>query len=332
MRIVQYAIFHCPFRIAHFTFPIDPRGLPAHTIPMLHLSHITKRFGPMTALDSVSLRVQAASVHGLLGENGAGKSTLMNILFGLLRPDSGTITLSGIPVTIRSPRIAQSLGIGMVHQHFKLVPTLTVAENFALSLHASVRQMKQRAAAWRTQLQWDVPLDTRIHRLSVGQQQRVEIIKALLATEGCHQWHGRPAHDQTSAGRRRHACPILILDEPTAVLTPQETAELFAAVRRLKESGAAIIFITHKLAEVRQICDSITILRRGKVVHDGPLAEITPEAMAERMVGAAVELPHLDRSAPHSAFSIQHSAFSSPHSAPSTQHSALTLTNLFAEC
>jgi len=258
---------------------------------MLQLSNITKRFGPLTALDAVSLRLDPASVHGLLGENGAGKSTLMNILFGLLRPDSGSITIHGQPVAIRSPRIAQSLGIGMVHQHFKLVPTLTVAENFSLSLHAPLRQIKARAAVWQSQLQWQLPLDTRIDRLSVGQQQRVEIIKALLATDCGTAFPGGGPPGGSPVPQR-----TLIFDEPTAVLTPQETAELFAAIGRLRDGGAAIIFISHKLAEVQKICDTVTILRRGRHIHSGPAGGITPAAMTQMMVGEAVESPTLNRS------------------------------------
>jgi len=243
---------------------------------MIELLNITKHFGPLLALDNVSLRIDSAQIHGLLGENGAGKSTIMNILFGLLKPDAGSIRINNHEVRIPSPRIAQSLGIGMVHQHFKLVPTLTVAENFALSLATSVRKIRPLAAQQLEQLHWPIPLNTRIENLSVGQQQRVEITKALLAIT-----------------RSNSNSRTLILDEPTAVLTPQETTELFTALAALKQSNTAIVFISHKLAEVQRICDTITILRRGKLILTAPTQTLTPSEMAEKMVGSKVELPRL---------------------------------------
>jgi ABC-type uncharacterized transport system ATPase subunit len=258
---------------------------------LIEMLHITKRFGAVPALDDVSLVIEPGRVHGLLGENGAGKSTLMNVLFGLLAPDEGAIRVGGEAVRIHSPRAAQALGIGMVHQHFKLVPTLSVLENLALALHQSVRNIRAVAQECMEQLHWAVPLAARIEDLSVGQQQRVEIIKALLAA--------RPATTKaaTHAGTRP-AGRALILDEPTAVLTPQETGELFAALETLKSAAGgntAIIFISHKLAEVQKVCDTVTILRRGKVIHTGPCRELSAAAMAEKMVGSAIELPRLAR-------------------------------------
>ena len=251
---------------------------------------ITKRYGPVAALESVSLRIEPGQVHGLLGENGAGKTTLMNVLFGLTHAEGGSIRLSGREVRITSPRVAAELGIGMVHQHFKLVPTLTVAENLALVLRSSVRAARGRAKEWLAILPWDVPLERRVESLGVGAQQRVEILKALLPTV---------SQERGGAGGR-----TVILDEPTAVLTPQEARELFVAIDKLRKAGHAIVFISHKLAEVQGLCDTVTILRRGKHVHTGPAAELTPAAMSLMMVGAAVEMPTLQRrheDAPHAS-------------------------------
>jgi general nucleoside transport system ATP-binding protein len=241
---------------------------------MLELAAITKSFGPVTALSGVTLTARPAEIHGLLGENGAGKSTLMNILFGLIRPDSGSISVDGEVTSIASPRSAGQLGIGMVHQHFKLVPTLTVLENFLLPLQNGLgllhrKRMLARLRELFARLHWPVDPDARLETLSVGQQQRVEIAKAL-ATGG----------------------KILILDEPTSVLTPQESTELFTALRTLAHDGTTIIFISHKLAEVRQICTALTILRRGQVVHTGRMDELTDAQIAEKMIGGTLALPH----------------------------------------
>ena len=243
---------------------------------MITLTGIGKRFAGVTALEGVSLTFAAGQVHGLLGENGAGKSTLMNILFGMLQPDAGTIAIDGIDgvvTRIRSPRAACRLGIGMVHQHFKLVPTLSVVDNLALALDASFgrvdrtvwrARIHQRAAA----LRWTVDADARIENLSVGQQQRVEILKALLAIEA-------------SGAKNR----TLILDEPTAVLAPQEIDELLSAVRALAADGVAVVYISHKLAEIASVCTVVSVLRRGRLVHQGPANE-SPERLAELMIGS----------------------------------------------
>jgi simple sugar transport system ATP-binding protein len=251
---------------------------------LIELLHISKRFGALAALDDVSLAIPPRRILGLLGENGAGKSTLMHVLFGMLRAE-GTIRVRGNAARIRSPRAAQRLGIGMVHQHFKLVPTLTAVENFALFLGgwlARSAKVQGTAEQWLARLQWRVPLNVAVGDLAVGQQQRIEIIKALMGIQ-----------------RRRAGGGTLILDEPTAVLTPQETQELFVAMRALRDSGNAVVFISHKLNEVRQICDDIAILRRGKLVHAGPAAGLSPEAMAEKMVGTRVEMPVLRREDAH---------------------------------
>ncbi|HVX85739.1 MAG TPA: ATP-binding cassette domain-containing protein [Phycisphaerae bacterium] len=243
---------------------------------MLEMRHIFKSFGRLRVLEDVTLAFAPGRVHGLLGENGAGKSTLMNILFGLMAADAGEIVVDGRAVRIGSPRAAQALGIGMVHQHFKLVPTLSTAENLALAMRERPGAVGLRAEAWLERLGWKLPLQVAAGKLSVGQQQRAEILKALLTT------------DRTAQGKSGRT---LILDEPTAVLTPQEVGELFAAVRSLKaggdSGGAAVIFITHKLAEVESVCDEVAILRRGRVVHAGAREGISVGGIAAKMIGEA---------------------------------------------
>ncbi len=240
---------------------------------MLELSTITKSFGAVSALAGVSMIARPGEIHGLLGENGAGKSTLMNVLYGLVRPDAGSIQVGGQAVRITSPRMAQRLGIGMVHQHFKLAPSLSLLENFLLPLQRGLGILQRRRMAEQlrqifAKLNWAVDLDARVADLSVGQQQRVEIAKALIG-----------------GGK------ILILDEPTSVLTPQEAAVLFGALRILASDGTTILFISHKLAEVRQLCATLTILRRGRVVYAGAAAEISDEQIAQKMIGGPLHMP-----------------------------------------
>jgi simple sugar transport system ATP-binding protein len=249
--------------------------------PVIRLERITKRFGGFTALDDVSLDIRGGEILGLLGENGAGKSTLMNVLAGLLRPSAGAVHIAGDGAPSAPAAGRRAPGIGMVHQHFKLVPALTVVENLRLFVRSRPAALRAAAADWLTRLRWSLPLDARVDGLSTGQQQRAEILKALLITQTAGA--GGPA--------------VLILDEPTAVLTPPEVAELFTALRTLRDAGAAVVFITHKLAEVQALCDRIAILRRGKRVHLGPAAALPADALAELMVGSRVELPHLSRSA-----------------------------------
>src|SRR5437660_3783511 len=214
--------------------------------PVLELRGITKRFPGVVANDSVDFDLRRGEVHALLGENGAGKSTLMNILYGLYHPDEGEILVGGKPVGITSPKHAIELGIGMVHQHFMLIPVMTVAENIVLATeprHAGVLldydAARKRVRELSARYGLAVDPDARIDRITVGQQQRVEILKALY-----------------------RGAEIRILDEPTAVLTPQEAKELFEILRSLKSQGKSIIFISHKLNEVLEIADRITTLRR----------------------------------------------------------------------
>jgi len=240
---------------------------------MLSLEGIAKAFGATQALDDVSFTLERGSIHGLLGENGAGKTTVMRILFGLERPDRGVIRIAGTAVRITSARQARALGIGMVHQHFALVPSLSVAENLVLALGAGLAGGRQAALQARianlgAELGWPIDLRARVGDLAVGQQQRLEILKALLG-----------------GGQ------VLILDEPTAPLTPLEAADLFRVVKVLASRGTAVVFISHKLAEVEAVCDRLTILRRGRVVMSGPLAGMTRGRITELMIGAAVVAP-----------------------------------------
>jgi len=240
---------------------------------ILQMKGISKFFGDMAANDNVNFSLEKGTVHGLLGENGAGKTTLMNVLFGLLKPDGGTIFIEGNPVTIHSPAQAMELGIGMVHQHFMLVPTMTVTENVMLGLHLpkfpllNPSLVKQRINELSQQFALDVDPDALISQLSVGQQQRVEIITALY-----------------------HETTILILDEPTAVLTPDEAKELFVILRTLKAHGTSVVLISHKLEEIIAIADEVTVLRNGELVGFTKIdKEVTrKEDLSAMMVGREV--------------------------------------------
>ena len=239
-------------------------------MPLLEARALTRRFGSFTALESVDFDLHAGEIHALLGENGAGKSTLMNILSGLLRPSAGELLLDGVPTRFASPADATAQGIGMVHQHFLLVPPLSVAENLLLSadrgkggpLSWPIKDVLTEAKALAEKLGWELPWDAPAGSLPVGTQQRIEILKALR-------------------GQTR----ILIFDEPTAVLTPTETPELFATLRQLAAEGKGIVFISHKLDEVLALSERVTVLRRGEVVARLKTTECDTGILAEAMVG-----------------------------------------------
>ncbi|WP_046212964.1 ABC transporter ATP-binding protein [Paenibacillus wulumuqiensis] len=239
--------------------------------PVVELKQITKRFPGIVANDSISLKLHKGEIHALLGENGAGKSTLMNIVFGLYQPDEGSIEVNGKSVVIDGPNKAIELGIGMVHQHFKLVQPFTVTENIILGSEprkgARINYRKATEEIRKLSEQYGLRVDpnAKIHDISVGMQQRVEILKTLY-----------------------RGADILIFDEPTAVLTPQEISELMEIMQRLIQEGKSIILITHKLKEIMQIADTVTIIRRGKVIDTVKKTETTPQELAEKMVGRNV--------------------------------------------
>src|ERR1700755_2182545 len=219
-------------------------------VPLLELRGITKRFGSLVANDAIDFELRRGEIHALLGENGAGKSTLMNVLYGLHQPDEGQFLLNGEPVSIDSPRRAINLGIGMVHQHFMLVPVMTVAENLVLGAEPRAngvlldyKSAESRARELSERFGLAVDPRAKVEDLGVGAQQRVEILRALFRD-----------------------AKVLVLDEPTAVLTAQESQDLFRVLRALKEDGTSVVFISHKLNEVLDVADRVTVLRRGKKI------------------------------------------------------------------
>ena len=259
----------------------------AASVPALEMRGITKRYPGVVANDHISLDVRRGEIHALLGENGAGKTTLMNVLYGLARPNEGQILLDGQTVDIAGPSDAIARGISMVHQHFMLVPVLSVAENVVLGAETMARgpfldrrEANKRIGKLASQFGFALDPEAKVGSLSVGQQQRVEILKALY----------RDAR-------------ILVLDEPTAVLTPQETDEIFALLRKLADDGRSIIFISHKLYEVLAIADRITVIRRGRVIGERKPMETTEAELAELMVGREVELT-VDRGTSHPGESL----------------------------
>ena len=257
--------------------------------PRLEMRGVTKRYPGVVACDSIDLDVHEGEIHALHGENGAGKSTLMNVLYGLADPDEGEILLDGEVVEIADPSDAINRGISMVHQHFMLIPVLSVADNILLGdevmrnrVFLDRKAANKRIRELGDRFGFDIDPDARIDSLSVGWQQRVEILKALY-------------RDAT----------VLVLDEPTAVLTPQETEEIFAVLRRLADEGRSIIFISHKLYEVLEVADRITVIRRGKVVGSRIPSETDEEDLAELMVGREVQLT-VDRGESHPAEPVLH--------------------------
>ncbi|HYJ99394.1 MAG TPA: ABC transporter ATP-binding protein [Burkholderiaceae bacterium] len=245
---------------------------------------IDKRFGAVHANRAVDLTVRSGTVHGIVGENGAGKSTLMSVLYGLIQPDAGTIQIDGTPVQVRHSRDAMRHGVGMVHQHFMLVDTFSALDNILLGAEPDWRLHAARAAA-RTRLEalmrdsgLQVRLDLPVEDLPVGERQRLEILKALYR------------------GAR-----ILILDEPTAVLTPQETDQLFVTLRQLRARGTTILLITHKLKEIMALTDAVTVMRAGRVVLDCATADTSTDALAQAMVGRRVQLGRADAAAPRAS-------------------------------
>jgi simple sugar transport system ATP-binding protein len=238
----------------------------------LEVVNVTKRFPGVLANDRVNLTLHAGEVHAILGENGAGKSTLMKLIYGLYEPDEGEIRLQGKRLQFKSPRDAINAGIGMVHQHFMLIPALTVAENITLGdepgrINYRKKEAIERVRALSEQYRLAIDPTAKIENLTVGLQQRVEILKALY-----------------------RKAKVLILDEPTALLTPQETEELFHVVRHLKSQGIPILFISHKLDEVKAIADRITVMRAGRTVKTLPIGDSTPQQLANLMVGREVVL------------------------------------------
>ena len=240
----------------------------------VQLRGITKRFSETVANDSVNLTVRSGEILGLLGENGAGKTTLMNVLYGFYRADAGDIFIDGEPVAFDSPKDAITAGIGMVHQHFMLVPVFSVAENVVLGVEPtgmfdslSIGKAREQVRAISSSYGLEVDPDAVVQELPLGLQQRVEIVKILF-----------------------RSAEVLIFDEPTAVLTPQEVTEFFDVIRALRDSGKAIVFITHKLREVIEIADRIEVLRNGAVVDQSGVADINEVTLAQMMVGRPVRL------------------------------------------
>ena len=244
----------------------------------IEMKHISKTFGELKANDDVNLSVRQGEVHALLGENGAGKSTLMNMLSGIYTPDAGTIRLNGKDVHFSSPKDSIKMGIGMIHQHFKLIDVFSATENIALGLDKKqkfdLKEVRKKAQAICDRYHFDLDLNQKVYEMSVSQKQTLEIVKVLY-----------------------RGANILILDEPTAVLTPQETARLFEVIRNMKADNKSVIIITHKLHEVLEISDRVAILRKGEYIGTVDTCEATENSLTEMMVGKKVEL-NIARSAP----------------------------------
>ena len=246
--------------------------MPSTSAALLEMRGITKCFPGVVANDAVDFSVQRGEIHALLGENGAGKSTLMKMLYGMMQPDRGEIVVEGTPVTLRSPSDAIARGIGMVHQHFMLVPTLTVVENVALGLRGNgplvdLGPVRERVMDLAEAYGLAVEPDAHVWQLAVGERQRVEILKALY-----------------------RQAELLVLDEPTAVLTPREVDGFFTTLRSLVAAGKGVVFISHKLHEVLDLCHRVTVLRNGRVTGARSTEGATREELARLMVGREVKL------------------------------------------
>ena len=237
------------------------------------MENVTKRFGKVVANNAINLELHEGEILSLLGENGSGKTTLMNMLSGIYFPDEGQIYIHGEPVTIASPKDAFEHGIGMIHQHFKLVDLFTATENIILGLEGKldIAEASKKVKEICDKYGFDIDPNQKIYDMSVSQKQTVEIVKVLY-----------------------RGADILILDEPTAVLTPQEIRALFDILRGMKERGCCIIIITHKLAEVMEISDRVTVLRKGESITTAVTKDSTPQELTEMMVGSAVSL-EIDR-------------------------------------
>ncbi len=237
-------------------------------VPRLELTGITKRFPGVLANDNVGFAVKPGEIHALLGENGAGKSTLVKMIYGIMQPDAGEIRWNGQAITVANPKAARKLGIGMVFQHFSLFDAMTVLENIALGLDTRVPQRELEAKIRAVMQQYGLLLDPHrtVSTLSVGERQRIEIVRALLLNPS-----------------------LLIMDEPTSVLTPQEVEQLFVVLRKLASEGCSILYISHKLHEIKALCDTATILRGGKLVDTCDPKVETSRSMAEKMIGAGLK-------------------------------------------
>jgi ABC-type uncharacterized transport system ATPase subunit len=263
----------------------EPAPSGAGVGPLLELVGITKRFGEVTANEDVSLAVARGEVVAMLGENGAGKSTLMKVVYGLVRPDEGSVRMDGRVLDVGSPRDAMAAGIGMVTQEFSLVETMTVTENVALSGvrlgRVDAAAARRRVLATMERVGVSIDPDRLVSSLSIGERQRVEIVKALF-----------------------HDCRVLILDEPTAVLTPQDIRALFATVERLSATGLGVLFVSHKLREVAEISDRVVVLRRGRLVGDRVTRDVEDTELAGLMMGVAGTPPTADREATAAAVGV----------------------------
>ena len=236
--------------------------------PRLQLTGITKRFPGVLANDNVSFSVMPGEIHALLGENGAGKSTLVKMIYGIMQPNAGEIRWNGTPMVVGNPKAARKLGIGMVFQHFSLFEAMTVLENIALGMDTSIPARELEAKILSVMAQYGLKLEPRriVSTLSVGERQRIEIVRALLLNPN-----------------------LLIMDEPTSVLTPQEVEQLFVVLRQLAKEGCSILYISHKLHEIKALCDTATILRGGKLVDTCDPSVETSRSMAEKMIGGSLK-------------------------------------------